>query len=231
MNDQTNFMDAGSGLLPVDGLGAVILCGGHSSRMGFPKHELWFEGKTFLQSVADSVIPVADRVVAVVGHGESSPESMPKNVQMLRDEQPDLGPLEGIRTALIMLEPHVSHAFVTSCDVPNLRPQLIRKLVDMLGEHDAVVPMDGTRVYGMTAVYRTALHSKIDEIYVSGVSRRVSALQAMVNTCVVPLDELKDVDPDLDSFTNVNTADEYFELLRRCGMTCPAELAARLATR
>lgn len=215
--------------MKIDGLGAVVLCGGRSRRMGFPKHELWFDGKTFLQSVVERVSSVAQPVVVVVGHAERPPAALPKNVQWLSDERADLGPLEGIRTGLASLSDHVSHAFVTSCDAPNLSPELIRKLVDVLGQHDAVVPRDGERIYGMTAVYRTAVHQKIDGIYASGVSRRVSALQAAVNACEVAVDDLRDVDPDLESFTNVNTADAYFDFLKRHGMTCPDKLAARLS--
>jgi len=196
--------------------------------MGFPKHELWFDGKTFLQSVAQSVSEVAQPIVVVIGHGEQPPAALPDNVQLLRDERTDLGPLEGIRTGLVALEDRVDHVFVTSCDAPNVRPQLIRKLTGLMGSHDAVVPHDGERIYGMTAIYRTAVHTKIEDIYASGVSRRVSTLQAAVNALAVPLNELKDVDPDLESFTNVNTAEGYFSLLKRHGMTCPAKLAERL---
>ena len=215
--------------MKIDGLGAVILCGGRSRRMGFPKHELWFDGKTFLQSVLERVSEVADPVVVVVGHAERPPAALPRNVQWLSDERPDLGPLEGIRTGLASLEDRVRHAFVTSCDAPNLRPELIKKLVELLGQHDAVVPKESERVYGMTAVYRTSVHQTIEDIYASGVSRRVSALQGVVNARVVSLDELKESDPGLESFTNVNTAEAYFDFLNRHGMTCPAELAARLS--
>jgi len=196
--------------------------------MGFPKHELWFDGKTFLQSVAQSVSEVAQPIVVVIGHGEEPPAALPDNVQLLRDERTDLGPLEGIRTGLVALEDQADHVFVTSCDAPNVRPQLIRKLTGLMGLHDAVVPHDGERIYGMTAIYRTAVHTKIEGIYASGVSRRVSTLQAAVNALAVPLNELKDVDAELESFTNVNTAEGYFSLLKRYGMTCPAKLAERL---
>ena len=215
--------------MSIDELGAVILCGGRSRRMGFPKHELWFDGKTFLESVVERVGEVAYPVVVVVGHAESPPAVLPDNVKLLCDERPDLGPLEGIRTGLASLEGRVSHAFVTSCDAPNLRPQLIKRLFDLMGQHDAVVPIDGDRIYGMTAIYRTSVHAEIEDIYASGVSRRVSALQAAVNARTIPLDDLKDVDPSLESFNNINTVDAYFDFLKRHGATCPRELAARLS--
>ena len=216
--------------MSIDGLGAVILCGGRSRRMGFPKHELWFDGKTFLESVVERVSEVAQPVVVVVGHEESLPAALPDNVELLSDERSDLGPLEGIRTGLASLENRVSHAFVTSCDAPNLCSQLISKLFGLMGQHDAVVPNDGDRIYGMTAIYRTSVHAKIESIYASGVSRRVSSLQAAVNARTIPLEELKDVDPSLESFNNLNTVDAYFDFLKRHGMTCPRELAARLST-
>jgi molybdopterin-guanine dinucleotide biosynthesis protein A len=221
-----------SELMPIKELGVVILCGGKSSRMGFPKHELWFGGKTFLQSVVASVSSVSCNVVAVFGHGESVPEFEfeSEHVQVLFDERPDLGPLEGIRTGLAALAPHVPQAFVTSCDVPGLQPALVRTLASSLADHDAVVPTDGERIYGMTAVYRTSMFSKIDAIYASGASRRVSSLQAMARTRLMPIEELKHIDPRLDSFTNVNTPEQYFELLERNGLTCPTELAIRFST-
>ena len=197
--------------------------------MGFPKHKLWFDGKTFLESVFERVSQVADPVVVVVGHAERPPTDLPKNVQCLSDERADLGPLEGIRTGLANLEDRVPHAFVTSCDAPNLRPELIGKLVDLMGQHDAVVPRENDRIYGMTAVYKTSAHRSIEDISASGISRRVSALRAAVNARDATLDNLEDVDPGLDSFTNVNTAEAYFDFLKRHGMTCPAELAARLS--
>ena len=166
----------------------------------------------------------------MVGHEERPPAALPKNVQWLSDQRPDLGPLEGIRTGLASLESRVPYAFVTSCDAPNLRPELIRELVGLLGSHDAVVPRKDDRIYGMTAVYRTSTHRTIEDIYASGVSRRVSALQGAVDARAVPLDELKAIDPGLESFTNVNTAEAYFGFLKRHAMTCPAELAARLST-
>ena len=44
----------------------------------------------------------------------------------------------------------------------------------------------------------------------------------------VPVDDLKEVDPELRTFQNVNEPNDYFHLLQDAGYSVPAEIAARL---
>ena len=115
-------------------------------------------------------------------------------------------------------------AFVTSCDVPLLKPQLIRFLFEQLEGHPAIVPVQGDRVFGMTAIYRTDQHVEIDDRIKSN-QLRVSDLAAALDARCIKADELRKADPDLDSLTNINSVDDYRILLDRLGLECPPELA------
>lgn len=207
-------------------LGGVILCGGQSRRMGMDKNELVFQEKTFLEQVYQQVQQVCGPVV-LVGNLRREHHEIPDHVHVLPDEQTEMGPLEGIRVGLRWLSDQVEVAFVTGCDTPLLRPELIKYLFTQLGNFDVVVPVHGKSVYGTTAIYRTTLYQSIGQRIAENLPR-VSDLAMDFNSNQISLETLKDIDPNLNSFVNVNTAAQYMALLERFQLECPAEIARRL---
>lgn len=195
-------------------LGAVVLCGGQSTRLGTNKSELLLNEKTFLQTIVETLHEVTARIV-LVGRVDPSKHSLPPETVIAVDQKHDRGPLEGIRVGLKRLEDTCQYAFVTSCDVPLLSPQLVTFLWEQLGEHDGIVPFRGDRRYGMTAIYRTSMHTSIEK-RIANDRLRVRDLTEGFNINRIPVDDLRVVDPMLDSLTNVNTPDDYQDLLDRC---------------
>ena len=204
-------------------LGAVILIGGRSSRMGRDKSQLLVGGRTFLEEVVRR-IAVAVGPIVVVGNASQDLEKIANElgtsqpsvaVDFETDQQSNLGPLEGIRVGLKHLEPVCSYAFVTSCDVPLVKPELVQFLFDHIENSSAIVPCDKDgNVFGMTAIYKTNLHTEIgqmierNELRVSNLAERFGAKRILV-------DELRAIDPKLDSLMNVNRVDDYDDLLRK----------------
>lgn len=211
---------------PIPGLGAVVLCGGKSKRMGVDKSQLVFNGKTFLENVIEQVSAVTDLIV-LVGDIDFGAHQLPSNILITEDERPNCGPLEGIRVGLKQLSKSVDHALVTSCDVPLLKPELIRYLFDRVGKFQAIVPVGDRQLLAMTAIYRTEAHAIIDQRVAAG-QLRVSDLADAIETFKIPVESLKEVDPDGDLMTNINSADDYLALLERFSQQCPSDLLARL---
>jgi len=207
-------------------LGAIVLCGGKSTRLGIDKTQLIFHGQTFLERVVSQVEQVCHPVV-LVGDADFSQHQLPPNVQWATDEHPNCGPLEGIRVGLAKLASQVDFAFVTSCDVPLIAPQLIRFLFHKISDHEAVVPVSEERIFGMTAVYRTALHEMIDQRIKNG-QLRVSELATAFQAHQISVDLLREIDPELDSMTNINSAIDYYNLLKRFGLELSPDLQTRL---
>lgn len=192
-------------------IGGIIVCGGKSTRMGQPKLSLPFGDELMLQRMCRILAEVVDPIVVVAAHGQDLP-LLPTAIRVIRDEYEDQGPLAGIATGLGALRSDVDAAFVTSCDVPLLKPEWIRELISRLGDHSAVVPVDGEHAHVLAAVYRVELETVARQL-LAQCRRRPLFLVEEAKASRVPTDELRIVDPQLDSLRNLNTPREYAEAL------------------
>ena len=200
---------------PLVGCGGVVLCGGESRRMGRSKAWLPFGEEALLQRVVRTLQECLSPIV-VVAQAEQSLPTLPAEVLRTHDEHPGRGPLEGLRVGLGGIAGKAEVAFVTSCDVPLLQAAFVRAMLDRLGEHQVVVPVDDRFHHPLAAVYRTSVHAEIEALLQAD-QRRPIALFDRVSTLRIPVEELRDVDPALDSLRNVNLPEDYEAALRAAG--------------
>jgi molybdopterin-guanine dinucleotide biosynthesis protein A len=205
--------------LPLPEIAGLVLCGGKSTRMGSPKHLLPFGDEVMLQRVCRILAEVVQPIVVVAAKHQDLPELAPE-VHIVRDDYDSCGPLAGIATglaAIAELNPNKTAAFVTACDTPLLKSEFVKAIADRLNEFDSVVPTDGEHVHVLTAVYRVQLASAARKLLDSG-KRRPLSLVENANSLMLPVEELRSSDPELDSLRNSNTADAYAETLRIAGL-------------
>lgn len=208
-------------------VGAVVLAGGRSRRMGFDKANLPFAGSTFLEAVVNRIGKVVGRTI-VVGNNRQRLEQFGfennDSVEVVFDEKTDSGPMEGIRVGLQILEADFPLAFVSSCDVPLIEPGLITFLCSHIGSHEAIIPKDpvSNRVFGMTAIYQTGLHPRINDL-IKADRLRVSELSNEFFCRFVSTEELKTIDPQLNSLLNINHMDDYLALLQQETLPIPKD--------
>ena len=193
-------------------VGGVVLCGGRSSRMGRPKAWLPFGSETFLQRVVRVVGSVVSPVVVVAARDQELP-SLPESVLIARDEHESQGPLAGLSAGLRALGPHVDAVYASSCDVPLLKPEFVQRLVNSLGEFELVIPREDRFHHPLAAVYRRSLLDRIDALLAAGQLRPLFLVQQS-RSRELDVDELRSVDPDLESLRNANTPEEYAALLQ-----------------
>ena len=196
--------------------GGVVLCGGHSSRMGQPKLMLPFGEETLMQRVCRILADIVNPVVVVAALDQELP-TLPNSIQIARDEYDSFGPLAGIATGLAKLKDQCEAAFVTSCDVPLLRSDFVRAVVTGLEDHDTVVPNDGQFDHVLAAAYRTRLEATARELLNTGQRRPLRLIEA-ANSRRIPVDELRIADPNLDSLRNCNTPEDYQTVLKLAGL-------------
>ena len=196
--------------------GAIVLCGGKSTRMGTPKALLPFGSETMLQRVVRLLADVVLPIVVVAAADQPLPE-LPRQVIVTRDEQEGRGPLEGLRAGLKALPAHVDAAYVTSCDVPLLEPAFVREMLDLANDFDiAVMEIDGFP-HPLSAVYRRAVLSDVEDLLAAD-RLRPAFLFDRVKTRRVRPDEIT-TDPDLRTLRNLNTREEYNRALVDAGLS------------
>jgi molybdopterin-guanine dinucleotide biosynthesis protein A len=92
-------------------------------------------------------------------------------------------------------------------------------LVAMLDDFDAVMPEVGGKLQPLHAVYRKTCANSIAALEASG-EQRLTANASAINARKVGEEELRTIDPQLTSFFNVNTPEDYrraLELARLSG--------------
>src|SRR3954447_23475389 len=100
-------------------VGGIVLCGGQSKRMGQPKAWLPFAGELLLPRVVRLLGEVVTPIVVVAAVGQELPP-LPTAIEVIRDEEPGRGPLQGLVAGLTALQGKAEAAYVSSCDVPFL---------------------------------------------------------------------------------------------------------------
>ena len=186
--------------------GAIVLCGGKSTRIGSSKALLPFGPETMLQRMVRIVREAVPSVVVVAGRDQSLPE-LPPDVIVTRDERSDRGPLEGLRAGLKALPAGIETAYVTACDVPLLQVAFIRQMLEFAEGHDAaVLEIDGF-THPLSAVYRPTVLPRVEELLAAD-HLRLASLLDRVDTRRVRREEIS-ADPELRALRNVNTREDY----------------------
>jgi molybdenum cofactor guanylyltransferase len=191
-------------------LGAVVLCGGESRRMGQPKAWLPFGPERMLQRVVRLVGSAAGMgpIAVVAAPGQELPP-LPDSVTIVRDSVSGRGPLQGLAAGLAALPDSTKLVFATATDVPFLQPFWIDRLAVLIGDHDLAIPFTDGYHHPLAALYRrAAVLSAVEDLLKQDRLRPVFLVDA-VRTRVIAAEELRSADPDLQTLRNLNTPEEY----------------------
>jgi molybdopterin-guanine dinucleotide biosynthesis protein A len=186
--------------------------------MGRDKASLSFGDETLLARTMRLVAEVVPREqIVLVAAAEQRLPSLPWEATVVRDRAPDQGPLPAIVDGLTAFDANVSSVFVTACDAPLLQPVLIEHLFRLLAEDvDAVIPVELKRLHSLFAVYRPRVAEQLRSQFLLGTSSLFRAIhQLSMKVRWAPVEELREVDPELLSFWNCNTEEEYLAALER----------------
>lgn len=199
--------------------GAIILCGGKSSRMGRDKATLPFGPELMLQRIVRLLGEVVDhrQIVVVAAPGQLLPE-LPPEVMVAHDSRPERGPLEGIAAGFLALAGRAEAAYATSCDVPLLVPKFVERMFELLGDHEIAVPRDGRHHHPLAAVYRLSVLAHVQKL-LDADRLRPRFLFDELNTREVSVEELRSVDPRLATLENLNHPQDYLAALAAAGFS------------
>ena len=143
-------------------LGAILV-GGKSRRFGSNKALSKLGGRPLVEHVVESLRPVCDPIILIAK--EKAP-FLPLDLPVVPDAYDTPGPIAGLATALKMNRSE--RVVAASCDLPFIRPDLVRFLLSLSDGYDAVVPYYPDRYQPLCAVYGPECLPVLLEIMESG---------------------------------------------------------------
>ncbi len=187
---------------------AVILAGGQSRRLGRDKAVEPFAGEPLIRRVIRRASePVSAKSVVIVVADADRAAALPLDDDHLIavDLFPDCGSLGGIYTGLNASPTEWS--LVTACDMPFLSAPLLAHMAGLRGGVDAVVPVIEGRPEPTHALYAERCLPAIEAKLRAG-QLKISGFFDDVAVRYVPEDEIREFDPDLLSFFNINRPED-----------------------
>jgi molybdenum cofactor guanylyltransferase len=199
---------------PVTG---IVLAGGRSSRMGRDKAWVELAGRPLVRWVLDALLAVTD-LQLIVARQVGRLHTL--GVPVVRDRFEARGPLTGIHAGLMAAQTDL--CVVVACDLPLVRPELVKALTDRIGLAQAIVPYVGEAtlptlhptaaardagLQPLLAGYRRACIEPLEDLLRSG-SFPTTALVSVLEARILTPDDWHQADPDGRSFFNVNTPED-----------------------
>ncbi len=194
---------------------AVVLVGGEATRAGGrEKYFFALNGRTFLERLVGALAPVVDEVLLVARDEVQCKrfEAFPW-VRCAVDQRRGLGPIGGLHAGALAASGGA--LFVVACDMPCVNSRVVARLFELLDGREAVIPCWKPGMYEpLHAVYaRDALRRYLEDHDDLSLRAMVRSLDSLF----VAVDALRDLDPALKTFTNINRVDDLALLREECG--------------
>jgi len=191
-------------------LSVVLLAGGYSRRMGQDKALLPWRGRTLIEYLVAQLKAISDDVLVITGPQVRYRELL--DVPIFADAIRGVGPMGGLYTGLT--HARYDYSFVAACDMPLLSRAVIDLLKEELdGSAWAVVPQIANYRVPTLAIYHKKSRSVIERLLAHGHTSLQELLDA-IPTKIISEQKLRQVDPALRSFVNLNTLTDWEELVR-----------------
>lgn len=126
----------------------IILAGGKSSRMGEDKGLMLLNGKPMIQYVIDAVSKLTDKIIIV----SNSSKYEQFGCKVIPDVVKDKGPLGGIISGLEQTTSERN--WILSCDTPYISVEILRELMETMGEEQIRITSAGDKIHPLIGTYR-----------------------------------------------------------------------------
>ncbi len=190
----------------------IILAGGLNSRFsGRNKAMIEVDGQRIIDRIYDIFHQLFENIIIVSNDPIRYSEW---NALIVTDMFPIRSSLTGIHAGLFSVS--TPYAFITACDAPFLKKELIRYLIGFAApEFDMIVPETSKGFEPLCAVYSKNCLSSIENS-LKRQKFKIREIFRKLRVKTVSESRLRQHDPNLESFLNMNTPQELaaFELKR-----------------
>ncbi|MDY6966397.1 MAG: molybdenum cofactor guanylyltransferase [Halobacteriota archaeon] len=193
---------------------AVILGGGKSSRFNYTdKSFINFERKPLLKHVIESVSGVVDElIIAIQDEDKICDIEKMFDVKVVIDRVKGFGPVAGISAGLKASS--TEYSIILACDMPYTNREVISLLFDRAEGYDAAIPKwEDELIEPLYAVYRRESMIKATKNAIEEGKHKVSyPISRLPEINYVPIKVIREIDPELKSFININTPKDLNKL-------------------
>ena len=177
----------------------VILAGGRSSRMGEDKALLQYNGKPFIQHIAETLLQILPHVIVI---SDRQQEYSFLNLPIYPDLFCDCGPLAGIHTGLVHAT--TPSVFIVSCDTPFITTELIVEMLKHARPDEIAIAKDESNSHPLIGIYPTILLAEL-EAELRADKKQVHAFLERYGSRV----SILQLDQFQNQLRNINTPAEY----------------------
>ncbi len=205
----------------IEDLSCVILVGGESRRIGSDKAQVEFKGKKLFRHVFEKISPLFDDIM-ISAHDRSYPTDTLGDIEAARlisdckTDKDVRGPALGLAAALE--QARNKWVFMTACDQPLIRPELIKCLAGLRDGFDCIVPIADGKVQSLFACFKKSCLPALRERIENAETKKGRSLYGFlkenqeIKVRYVTKLEVKKIDPKLQSFIDIDTLEELKEL-------------------
>ena len=191
-------------------INCIILAGGNSRRMTFPKEYIEIEEKYLIHNSIEALKNLFDDIVVVSNNKDRYKDV---KVRVVRDIFYKKGPMAGLHSGLCYSNNEFS--FLTACDMPNMDEKFIRFLISKLDkDFDGLVCLSkGGKILPMNGIYKNSLKENLREELIKDNLKFVKFIEDS-NFKFLEYEEWKNFD-DKNIFENLNTIKELEEFKKK----------------
>jgi molybdopterin-guanine dinucleotide biosynthesis protein A len=204
---------------------ALILAGGDNKRLPVIKGFIEIKGCKIIESNINLLRQIFDCVI--ISTNEPGLYFY-LGVPMVGDIVKHKGPMTGILSALVTLEP--PEIFVTACDMPFIKPQLVKYIVNKWTQSkgnsslitrqpspkngwDAAIPVFDGKSQPLLGIYSKRIIRDMEDAIKKG-NRSLREFLKRLDVIYIGEEEVRAIDPEGKSFVNINTLEDYEKAIK-----------------
>ena len=180
--------------------------------MGQPKASLPFGASNLLERIVAELQKKFQEVIVVAAPADGIEIA---GVRTIHDPVEYEGPVGAIERGMKIAANDV--VFACSCDLPLLSAAVATELCRMLSGDAAVIPEVIRKLQPLHAAYDKAHTLAGLASMISSGEKRLTEIPRFIAARVIHEPQLRAIDPELRSFLNVNTPEEYQRALKLSG--------------
>lgn len=184
-------------------MAVIIIGGGRGKRLAQDKCLIRIGGKLLLNQTIEALGAISSDIILVRSRGQADIPDLHGSVKVVFDILADRGALGGIYTGLVKSGNGAN--LVIGCDMPFPNLKLSQLMMELLFRYrcDAIVPRVGSNIEPLYAAYDRKCVPKIRAM-LDNSELKIRSLLEQINTAYLSEKEIRILDPELRSFTNIN---------------------------